>query len=90
MNLFAGEKWRCRRREQIYGHSKRRRRWANREWHGNLHITYVKQIASGNSLYDAGSSNPVLCDNLEGWDGVGGRREVQEGGEICLPVAGSC
>ena len=23
-------------------------------------------------LYDAGSSNLVLCDNLEGWDGVGG------------------
>ena len=23
-------------------------------------------------LYDAGSSNLVLCDNLAGWDGVGG------------------
>ena len=23
--------------------------------------------------YDAGSSNLVLCDDLEGWDGVGGR-----------------
>ena len=22
----------------------------------------------------------MLYDNLEGWDGVGGRREVQEGG----------
>ena len=29
---------------------------------------------SGNLLYDAGSSNLVLCDNLEGWDG-GGRWE---------------
>ena len=28
-------------------------------------------------LYDAGSTNPVLCDNLDGWNGVGGgfRRE---------------
>ena len=25
-----------------------------------------------------------LCDNLEGWDGEGGGREVQEGGGICL------
>ena len=25
--------------------------------------------------------NPVLCDNLEGWDGVGDGSEVQEGGD---------
>ena len=39
---------------------------------------------------DAGSSNLVLCDNVEGWDGVGGGREVQEGGDICIPMADSC
>ena len=33
-------------------------------------------------LYDAASSNQVLCDNLEEWDGVGGGREIQEGGDI--------
>ena len=27
----------------------------------------------------------VLCDNLELWDGMGGRREVQKGGDICIP-----
>ena len=27
----------------------------------------------------------VLCNNLDLWDGVGGEREVQEGGDICLP-----
>ena len=43
-------------------------------------------LASGNVLYDTGSSKPVLCDNLEGWDGVGGRREVLEGGDICIPM----
>ena len=32
----------------------------------------------------------VLCDNLEGWDGVGGGREVQEGGDMCIPMADSC
>ena len=31
----------------------------------------------------------MLFDNLEGWDGVGGRKEVQEGGDICIPKADS-
>ena len=32
-----------------------------------------------------------LCTNLEGWDGEGQWREVQEGvNEICIPVADSC
>ena len=30
-----------------------------------------------------------LCDNLEGRDGVGGGRDVQEGGVICVPMADS-
>ena len=29
----------------------------------------------------------MLCDNLEGWDGVGDGREVQEGGDVGIPVA---
>ena len=33
---------------------------------------------------------PRLCDNLEGWDGVGGGKEVQEGGDIRVPMADSC
>ena len=28
-----------------------------------------------------------LCINLEGWDGEGDGREVQEGGDICIPMA---
>ena len=30
-----------------------------------------------------------LCINLEGWDGEGDGREVQKGGDICIPVADS-
>ena len=30
--------------------------------------------------------NMVLCDNLEGWDGVGSGREA----DICRPMADSC
>ena len=31
-----------------------------------------------------------LCSNLEGWDGEGDGREVQKGGDICIPMADSC
>ena len=32
----------------------------------------------------------MLCDSTEGWDGVGGWREAQEGGDRCIPMADSC
>ena len=28
----------------------------------------------------------MLCDSLEGWDGVGSGREVQDAGDICTPM----
>ena len=31
-----------------------------------------------------------LCINLEGWDGEGDGREVQKGGDICIPMGDSC
>jgi len=31
-----------------------------------------------------------LCVNLEGWNGEGDGREVQEGGDMCIPMADSC
>ena len=30
-----------------------------------------------------------LCNNLEEWDGEGDGREVQEGGDVCIPMADS-
>ena len=32
----------------------------------------------------------VLCINLEQWEGEGNRRDVQKGGNICLPMSDSC
>ena len=32
----------------------------------------------------------VLCIILEGQDGTGDGREVQNGGHICIPMADSC
>ena len=31
-----------------------------------------------------------FCINLEGWDGEGDGREVEKGGDICIPMADSC
>ena len=31
-----------------------------------------------------------LCINLEGWDGEGNGKEIQKGGNICIPMADSC
>ena len=31
-----------------------------------------------------------LCINLEGWDAEEDGREVQKGGDICIPMADSC
>ena len=31
-----------------------------------------------------------LCINLEGWGGVRDGREVQKGGDKCIPMAESC
>ena len=49
-----------------------------------------KTDSGGNLLYNTGSSNLVLCDDLEEWDGGGKWEEVQERGDMCIPVADSC
>ena len=32
----------------------------------------------------------MLCDDIEGWDGVEGGMEVQEGGDLTILMADSC
>jgi len=32
----------------------------------------------------------VLCINLEGWDGEEDGNELENGGDICIPMADSC
>ena len=49
---------------------------------------FVYQIANGKLLYSK-ELRLVLCDNLEGWDEVQGGMEVQEGGDMCIPMADS-
>ena len=85
MNLLAGKQWRCRHREQTYGHvGGRGGEWRAcggqagewdewREKHGNIH-TATHKIANGNLLSDSKNSTRRLWYNLEGWDGAGDPR----------------
>ena len=85
MNLFAEQQRRYQNKEQTSG------QWGNERvgWIESsietYTLSYVKQIASGKLLEDAGRSDPVLCDNVEEWDGAGGTREIGDGGDICIP-----
>ena len=51
-----------------------------------LTLPYVKQIANGEFAAWLGKLNQGLYINLEGWDGVGNGREVQNGGDTCIPI----
>ena len=53
------------------------------------YITICKTDSQGNLLYGSGKSKE-LCINLEGWGQEGDGREVQKGGDICMPMADSC
>ena len=44
-------------------------------------LPYMKQIASPGWMHETGHSL-VYWDNLEGWDGEGGGRGVQDGGHM--------
>ena len=92
MNLFAGQRWRHRHREQMdTGQSRGRRGWDKwRELHGNMYITICKMHGRWEFAVCLSEPKAVLCDNLKGWDGVGGGREFQEEGDICIPMADSC
>ena len=54
-----------------------------------LSLPYVNYIANGNLPCESGISNRGFYINLEWWDGEGAGREVQKGGDICIPVADS-
>ena len=75
MNLFAGQSWRHRHREQTCGHSGGGRKWDElREQHGNIYNTERKTESQWEFAVRHREINPVVCDNLQrvGW---GGKRE---------------
>ena len=86
-NLLAGQQWTETRLGDTVGGRGREGGMSGENRIETYTLPYLKQTASGNLQYDSWSST-VLCDNLEGLDEVG--RGIQEGGNICIPMADSC
>ena len=90
-NLSAGQQWRNRHREQTYGHGERE---GEGETYGEsnmeTYITICKIDSQQEFAVWLRELKQGLCINLEGWDGEEDEREVQEGGDICIPMADSC
>ena len=88
--LFTGQQWRNRHREQTYGHGER---GGEAEMHGKSDMeTYITICKIGSQWEFAVCLRKLkqgLCINLEGRDGAGDGREVQKGGDVCIPMADS-
>ena len=90
-NLFPGQQWRSRQREITYGHVER---GGEGEMYGKsnmeTYITICKISSQREFSICLRKLKQGLCINLEEWDGEGDGREVQKGGDICIPTADSC
>ena len=84
MNLFAGQQWRRRWREQTWGHCVEERGWDKLRVETYI-LSHVKQPAGICGVTWGAQPSALLQPT-----GVGDRREVQEGGDICIPVTDSC
>ena len=90
-NLFTGQRWRNRHREQTYGHGER---GGEGEMYGKSSMETYITICKIDSQWEFSvwlrKLKQGLCINLEGWDGEGDGSEVQKGEDICIPMADSC
>ena len=90
MNLFASQKWRDRPRTD-FGH---RERGGEGEMYGESNMETYVAICKINSQWKfvvcLRELKQGLCINLEGWNVERDGRKVQEGGDICTPMADSC
>ena len=85
-NLFAGQQWRNRHREQTYRHGER---GEEGEMYGKSNMETYIIISKIDSQQEFAvwlrKLNQGLCINLEEWDGAGDGREVQKGWTISIP-----
>ena len=78
-------------REQIYGHGERGREGEMyRKSNMETYITICKIHSQWEFAVCLRKHKQGLCINLEGWDRKGRGREVQKGGDICVPMSDSC
>ena len=90
-NLFTGQPWRNRYRQQTCGHGEK---GGEGEMYGESNVETYITICKIDSQWEFAvwlrKLKQGFCINLEGWDGEGDRSEVQKGGDICIPMADSC
>ena len=80
MDLFSGQQWRSRHREQTYRHGER---GGEGEMCGKSNMeTYITMCNTDSQREFAVwlRTQQGFCINLEGWEGVGDGREVQREG----------
>ena len=91
MKLSSGQQWTHRHREKTYGHGEK---GGEGEMYGEsnmeTYITICKIDSQRELAVWLRKLKQGLCINLEGWDGEGHEKEVQKGGDICIPMADSC
>ena len=76
---------------QTCGHSVGRSGWNKWiEQNGKIYITLCKIDSQWEFAVWPRKLKQGLCINLEVWDGAGDGRELQKGGDICIPMADSC
>ena len=81
-NLFTGQQWRNRYREQTYEH---RERGGKGEMYGKNNMeTYITISSQWEFAVWLRKLKQGLCINLEGWNGEGDGREAPKGGDICI------
>ena len=82
-NLFTRQQWRNRHREQTYGHGERGQEG---EIYGKSNMKSYITICKIDSQWEfvlwLRKVKQGFCVNLEEWDEVGYRKEVQKGGDI--------
>ena len=90
-NLFTGQQWRNRYIEQTYGHGEI---GGEGEMYGKSNmetqITICKIVNTWEFAVWLRKLKQGFCIYIEGWVGAGDGKEVQKGGDICIPMADSC
>jgi len=90
MNLFARQQWKNRHREQTYAHREREEKLRCMERVSWKHVTVCKIDSQCEFCVCLRELKQGLCVNLDGWEGEGDQRGVQEGGDIYTPMPDSC
>ena len=89
-NLFTGQQWRNGHREQTYGHGER---GGEGETYGKSDMETFPTMCKIDNQQEftvcLRKLKQGFCISLGVWGGEGDEKEVQEGGDICLPMADS-